>query len=96
MAKGEGNIVVGMLLCWLLNAVHLGIAAALLYRGESRLPQLFILVGAMGLLQLVYVVPIYRLLKRHGKDSTAKGLVIAAAITALLNAGGWGALRLYR
>jgi hypothetical protein len=96
MAKGEGNIVVGMLLCWLLNAVHLGIAAALLYRGESRLPHLFILVGAMGLLQLVYVVPIYRLLKRHGKDSTAKGLVIAAAITALLNAGGWGTLRLYR
>ena len=95
MAEGEGNIVVGMLLCWLLNVVHLGVAAALLYRGESLLPQLFILVGALGVLQLVYVVPIYRWLKRQGRNSTAKGLAIAAAVTALMNAVGWGVVRLY-
>ena len=90
MSKEEGHILLGMLLCWLLNIVQLGIAAVLLTTGERTLPTVFILVGAIGLLQFVYVIPIWRLFRNRGKSMTARGLLIAASITALLNAACWG------
>ena len=82
----------GLLMCWLLNIAHLGIAALLLFTGERTLPTVFILAGAIGLLQLAYVIPIWRLLRQRGKIMTARGLVIAASITALLNATCWGSV----
>lgn len=90
MAEGEGNVFVGMLLCWLLNLAHLGIVVLVLFLGGDRtLPGFFILLGAFGLFQFVYLAPVYRLLKRRSKISTAKGIVIAASFTALLNASWW-------
>ena len=59
-----------MLLCWLLNIVQLGIAALLLAAGERTLPTVFILAGAIGLVQFVYVVPIWRLFRHRGKMMT--------------------------
>src|SRR5690349_2339869 len=91
MSKEEGHVLLGMLLCWLLNIVQLGIAALLLATGERTLPTVFILVGTIGLLQFVYVVPIWRLFKQRGKVMTARGLPIAASVTVLLNAACWGA-----
>ena len=39
------------------------------------------LVGVVGIVQVGYVVPIWRLLRRNGKPKTAKGLLIAAILT---------------
>src|SRR5215471_19329520 len=85
--KDEGHLVWGMLVGWLLNLVHLGIAYLLFVYGEQTLPTVFVLVGAIGLLQIGYIVPIWFVLRRRGKRRMAKGLLIAAMITAFINAG---------
>jgi formate-dependent nitrite reductase membrane component NrfD len=76
----------GMLICWLLNMAQLGIAFLLLSASEKMLPSFYVLVFAIGLVQIGYVVPIYHLLQRNGKARAARGLIIAAGITALINA----------
>jgi len=92
MNKGQGSVVLGMLLCWLLNLVQIGIAILLLAAGERALPSIYVLLAGLGLVQIAYVVPLYRLLRRKGKPHAATGLIIAASITALLNvACDWGA-----
>lgn len=78
----------GMLICWLLNLAQLGIAFLLLVASEKMLPAFYVLVFAIGLVQIGYVVPLYRLLRRNGKARAARGLIIAAGITALINAAG--------
>ena len=84
--KDEGTIVHGMIVCWLLNVAHLGIAYLLFAHGERTLPTVFALVGAIGLLQVGYGAPLWYFLRRQGKRRIAKGLVIAATITLLVNA----------
>jgi hypothetical protein len=84
MNKGQGSVVLGMLLCWLLNLVQIGIAILLLAAGERDIPSVYVLLAGMGLLQIAYVVPLYRLLRRKAKPRAATGLIIAASITALL------------
>jgi hypothetical protein len=90
MSKGEGNIILGMLMCWAFNIVHLGIGVLILMTGQRTLATALILILGIGLLQIAYVIPVYRLLRKRGKPMTARGLVIAASITALLNATCWG------
>ena len=46
----------------------------------------FVMALGVGLLQLLYVIPLWRSLKTNGKTQTIKGVGIAACITALLNA----------
>lgn len=46
--------------------------------------------GGAGLVQLVYVVPLYLRLREKGRTETAKGLVIAASLIILINASCWG------
>jgi hypothetical protein len=77
----------GVLICWFLNLVELGIAFLLLATSEKTLPAVYVLTTALGLVQIGYAVPIYRLLRRKGKMHTAQGLLIAACITAVANAG---------
>ena len=79
----------GLLVCWLLNMVQLGVAYLLFVYGEQTLPIVFALVGGIGLLQIGYIAPIWFVLRGRGKKRMAKGLFIAAAITALINAGFW-------
>ena len=79
------SLVLGMALCWLLNIAHLGIAFLLLASGEKMLPVVYVMAGALGLVQVAYVVPLYRLLRRKGRKLTARGLVMAACATALVN-----------
>ncbi len=76
----------GMLICWLLNVVQLGIAFLLLAASEKLLPAFYVLVFAIGLVQIGYVVPLYRLLQRTGKPRAARGLMIAASITVIVSA----------
>lgn len=70
-----------MAICWLLNIAQLGVGWLLLVADIRMLPAYYVLVGAIGLVQVGYVVPIWRLLRRKGKSRTAKGLLIAAVLT---------------
>jgi len=49
-----------------------------------------------GFTQLVYQVPVYLVLRRKGKQGMARGIVIAASLTVLVNATCWGVLMLRR
>jgi hypothetical protein len=46
----------------------------------------------IGLGQLLWIIPLYRSKRRTGATETAKGLIVAASITFLLNAACWGVL----
>jgi len=74
-----------MAICWLLNVAQVGVGWLLLVADVRMLPAYYVLVGAIGLVQVGYVVPIWRLLRRKGKLRTAKGMLLAAALTALIN-----------
>jgi hypothetical protein len=81
MNDGKGSVAAGMAICWLLNVAQLGIGWLLLVGDVRMLPAYYVLVGAIGVVQVGYVVPIWRLLRRKGKPRTAKGLLIAAILT---------------
>jgi hypothetical protein len=85
MNQGCGSIVAGMAICWLLNIAQLGVGWLLLVADVRMLPAYYVLVGAIGVVQIGYVVPIWRLLRRKGKPRTATGLVLAAGLTILVN-----------
>ena len=74
-----------MAICWLLNIAQLGIGWLLLVADVRMLPAYYVLTGAIGVVQVGYVVPLWRLLRRKGKPRTAKGFLLAAGITALMN-----------
>lgn len=80
-----GSIVAGWAICWLLNLAQLGIGWLVFAADERLLPAGYVLVGAIGLVQVGYIVPIWRLLRRRGKLRTARGLLFAAAVTIALN-----------
>ena len=85
MNQGRGSIAAGMAICWLLNVTELCVGWLLLVADVRMLPAYYVLIGAIGLVQVGYVVPIWRLLRRKGKAQTARGMIIAAGITALSN-----------
>ena len=85
MDRARGSIVAGMAICWLLNVAQLGISWLLLVVDVRMLPAYYVMVAAIGVVQVGYVVPIWRLLVRKGKPRAAKGLLIGAGLTALLN-----------
>jgi hypothetical protein len=74
-----------MAICWLLNIAQLGTGWLLLVADVRMLPAYYILTGAIGVVQVGYVVPIWRLLRRKGKPRTGKGVLLAAGLTALMN-----------
>ena len=83
---GTGSIIAGVAICWLLNIAQLGTGWLLLVADVRMLPAYYVLIGAVGLVQIGYVVPIWRVLVRKGRSRTARGVLIAAWITVLLNA----------
>jgi hypothetical protein len=86
MERHQGSIVAGIAMGWLLNVAQLGIGWLLLVADVRMLPAYYVLIGAIGLVQIGYVLPIWRLLRRKGLPRTAQGLAIAACITLVLNA----------
>ena|SRR5215469_9047825 len=88
-AHDSSSLFLGLLLCWLLNMVQLGVAWLLFVRSERMLPSVFVLVGALGLLQIGYVVPLWYIFRRRGMKRLAKGLLIAAVFTLLVNVVFW-------
>jgi heme/copper-type cytochrome/quinol oxidase subunit 3 len=89
MDHDRGSVLAGMAICWLLNVAQLGIGWLLLVADVRMFPGYYVLVGAVGVVQVGYVVPIWRLLRRKAKPRTAKGLLLAAALTAFLNIMIW-------
>src|ERR1051326_5596550 len=85
MNDGRGSVAAGMAICWLLNIAQLGTGWLLLVASVRMLPVYSVLIGAIGVVQVAYVVPIWRLLRRKGKPRTGKGVLLAAMLTALLN-----------
>lgn len=85
MDQARGSILAGIAICWLLNVAQLGVGWLLLVADVRMLPAYYVMVGAIGLVQIGYVVPIWRLLRRKGKPMTAKGLLLAAVSTLIFN-----------
>ncbi|MBZ5523888.1 MAG: hypothetical protein LAP21_16760 [Acidobacteriia bacterium] len=91
MNNHEGSIGVGLLIGWGLNLAEAGLSFLALRNVDlDKLIYVFVLVGGVGLIQLVYILPLYVIFRRQGKAATAKGLVIAACVTAFLNCTCWG------
>ncbi len=83
-----GLTILGMLICWALNVAQLGISFWIfVLAGERFLAPFYLLTGGIGLLQIAYVVPLYRLLRRKNLPDAARGLALAACLTALISAG---------
>ena len=78
-------MIAGMAICWLLNIAQLGIGWLLLVADVRMLPFYYVLVGAIGIVQVGYAVPIWRLLQRKERPRTARGILIAAVLTAVLD-----------
>lgn len=85
MADDKGSIITGWLICWLFNIAQIGIGWLLLIADVRMLPAYYVLVYSAGLVQIGYVVPIWRLLLRRGQSRTARGLLMAASTTLALN-----------
>ena len=85
MDDGKGSVLAGVAICWLLNVAQLGVGWLLLVADVRMLPGYYVLVGAIGVVQVGYVVPIWRLLRRKAKPRTATGLLVAAVLTLILN-----------
>jgi hypothetical protein len=84
----RGSMARGFLTATLLS-VCCFTAAAALSLGEY-------VVFACGLTQLIWLVPLWIVYRRKRETESAKGVVVAASITFLLNSACWGLLGLVR
>jgi fatty acid desaturase len=78
-------VFLGMLTCWLLNVVQLGIAFLLLSSSQKLLPAVYTLSAALGLVQIGYVLPLWRYLRRKSQTDVAMGLLLGAGISLCIN-----------
>jgi ABC-type glycerol-3-phosphate transport system permease component len=92
-SPSRGSILQGLLLCWGMNFVQvlLGCSVAWIEAerpgGSNTVVYIAVAMAlSAGLLQLLYLIPLWRVLKTNGKTQTIKGVIIAACVTALLNA----------
>ena len=85
MNNDDGSIFQGLAICWGLNVAEVILGFLML-----RITFGVAMIVGVGIVQLIYVLPFYFSFRKQGKTATAKGLVIAASITALLNATCWG------
>jgi len=92
-SRNEGSVWQGLLLCWGINFV-LAFTGCYVVWFEAERPggsnavihAASVLTFSIGLLQLLYVIPVCRAMNKNGKIRTLKGVTIAAWTTALLNA----------
>src|ERR1700756_3105154 len=90
--QDESSLFLGLLLCWLLNMAQLGIAWLLFVYGEQMLPAVFVLVGALGLLQIGYVIPLWYIFRGGGRERMARGVGAAATFTLVANGVFWAVM----
>jgi hypothetical protein len=53
----------------------------------------FLFFGGFGLVQFAWLLPMWSYFQNNGRTEDAKGVLIAAGITVMLNAACWAALR---
>ena len=94
--EDKGSVGGGLILGIFLNVVQGGLSWLLFVLLQGSLDALVISLSAWGLIQLIYMVPIYIYLRRTKRADTAKGLLIAASLVLLVNASCWGRLRFNR
>jgi hypothetical protein len=88
--EDKGIIGAGMLICWGLNIAEVFLGFSFVSFEKDKIPMpAVVLIGGIGLLQLVYILPLYFMFRRKGKTATAIGLVVAACFTALLSSACW-------
>ena len=83
-----GSLAKGILVGVLFTLAGIGFGFALNAVGSFALGTI-ILIG-IGVVQLLWMVPAYRVYRRRGETETAKGLLIVAGLVFLLNASCWG------
>lgn len=92
----EGSVAQGIVITVALNllqVVLIGLISSQFAGGGGSERELTIFVVGLscaGLIQLIYIVPLYFYFKRKEKTETAKGLVIAASVVILINVACWG------
>ncbi|MGA2183692.1 MAG: hypothetical protein ABSH47_11740 [Bryobacteraceae bacterium] len=83
--KREGSIWAGFGLAAAINVAAMIVGAVTL----TIVVGIFILLG-IGLIQAAWIVPMVLRFRATGRRETMKGVIIAAAVTFLLNASCWG------
>ena len=96
----ESSVSSGMAIGFILNVAMLLLLPLAGLRLFSIVPSLsdflFSALFAIGLTQLLYMAPLYLYCRKTGRDETAKGLIVIASITAVLNVTAWGLLSMTR
>jgi len=82
----------GIVSCFLLNGLHLGIGWLLLRGPDPFLMYAVVLITAFGVFQLIYIIPLILFLRKRDRQDFAKGIAIGASIAFLLNATCFGLL----
>jgi len=89
-AVDRGGVGKGFVIGAVLNLLQAGLLWLIVTDGgSSALAVLIVGLDGFSLIQLIYMVPIYLYFRSKDQTETAKGLMIAAAIVMLTNAGCW-------
>lgn len=79
--------VVAILIIWLIGAVANATFGSSLVAIRTLNSVLLSAIAAIGITQLIYVIPLAVMLNRGHHYSVLKGVIIGAVLTALLNSG---------
>lgn len=93
--QDEGSVAAGIGIGFGLNAIVFAVSLTVGLSTDriDWLARIFYAIAlGIGLTQVIYIIPLYLRYQKTGQKNTAKGLVIIASITALLNATCWGLL----
>ncbi len=85
VVPGKGSVVRGIAI-----AAGLNIGAAIVGAITMMIGIGFVILLGIGIVQLAWILPLYFSFRKRGETETAKGVLIGAGITFLLNAGCWG------
>jgi hypothetical protein len=91
-----GSVMKGIAFGMMASFLGCTVLAMVLGFGSSSMEWLFVPLFFVGITQLLWIVPMVLQFRRKGQPETAKGLVIVAALVALLNASCWGLLGNFR
>lgn len=99
--RNDGSIALGVAIGIGLNLLQVGLVSFIgdyIGERESGTDRTFLIsmigLGGAGLIQLIYIVPLYLHFRKKEKTETAKGIVIAASLVMLINVFCWGAFGL--
>ncbi|MEO5924121.1 MAG: hypothetical protein ABIR70_09860 [Bryobacteraceae bacterium] len=94
--SGGGSVLKGIGLGIMAFGLGLTVIGFLLGFAPSTAEWLFIPLFYIGAAQLVWIVPMVLRFRSRGETETVKGIVIIAAVVAILNASCWGLLSNFR